>query len=557
MSDYQSQIATPIEVSLVSPSYIEIYKDNRLVTTQYYTQGNHYLDTSLLPTGTYSITLKTISINGQTSSRTAYFVKTDALPLYSLPNFYISYGKVADIDNTETFPHIRSVDSINVSAEQRIHDFFGVAEHAVLLGNNEFIGEIEFISQLPQVSIIASSAASNFGDYGIGLAISGYIHDVSVSTIYRRIWANENSDSQHVNEYVSDSLDSSSRISTDFSYQISDTMLDFGLGYGLENQQTTHFYSFSVDHKFHISDRTLLDVDLSTSVNQGENNLFLTFTLNFDNSDGGFDYAITSYAERVDDKTANQTDNTLGMGIEAGKHVNIGNSSNYSLSELNASSKSHYLSQFISSETPSTNFNAQTTVNRRDNKTSTLYNLKGFTSHVYTAEHHGAFSGQESDSGVMLHVYSPKTGQYDVLVNGRTAMTIEGNKSYFLSLPSFQTYDIAISSRSHDLRVLDSKRIVTLHEGNVQDLDWDAQSSYLLISQFISPSGTPIKNADIEGGAEFAQTDEEGFSQVDMLAGHSLTLVGSHGQHCQVNTDAIKPEDDVAYVDSLVCYPVQ
>ncbi|MGF1742380.1 TcfC E-set like domain-containing protein [Vibrio profundum] len=555
MNNYQSQIATPLEVSLVSPSYIEIYKDNRLVTTQYFTQGNHYLDTSLLPTGTYSIQLKTIAINGQTSSRTTYFVKTDALPLYSLPSFYISYGQLADISSTETFPRVNGVDSINISAEQRLHHFFGLAEHTVLLGNKEFIGELEFISQLPQVSIIASSAASNLGDYGAGLAVSGYVHHVNISTIYRRIWANESADSQRVNQYVSDSLSSTSRISTDFSYQLSDTMLDFGLGYGLDNQQSTHFYSFGVDHKFHLSDHTSLNINLDTSTNQDENSLFLTFTFNFDDV-GGFDYAVSSYAERIDDKNEDHTDDTLGMSVEAGKHFKVGDSSNYYLSDLSASSKSRYLTQFISTETPTANLNAQTTVNRSDSTTSTLYNIKAFTSHVYTGAHHGAFSGNENDSGVMLHVYAPKEGKYDVLVNGRVTMTIENNKSYFLSLPSFKTYDIAISSRSHDLRVLDSKREVTLHDGSVQDLDWRAQSTYLLIGQFVSPSGVPISHADIEGGAEFAQTDEEGFSQVDVLSGHSLTLATSNHHHCEVNTDNIHPEDDVAYVDHLVCHPL-
>ena len=185
-----------------------------------------------------------------------------------------------------------------------------------------------------------------------------------------------------------------------------------------------------------------------------------------------------------------------------------------------------------------------------------FYNIKAFTSHVYTGAHHGAFSGTENDSGVMLHVYAPKEGRYDVLVNGRVTMTIENNKSYFLSLPSFKTYNISISSRSHDLRVLDSKREVTLHDGSVQDLDWRAQSTYLLIGQFVSPSGVPISHADIEGGAEFAQTDDEGFSQVDVLSGHSLTLATSNHHHCKVNTDNIHPEDDVAYVDHLVCHPL-
>ena len=96
-------------------------------------------------------------------------------------------------------------------------------------------------------------------------------------------------------------------------------------------------------------------------------------------------------------------------------------------------------------------------------------------------------------------------------------------------------------------------REITLYPGNVQSLRWAAQSYFTLIAQAVSPAGAPIVNALVESGKGVAETDANGYFQIDMRRDDQIRIARNGAAACLVRLPDVTVRDDYASVGKVVC----
>jgi hypothetical protein len=92
-----------------------------------------------------------------------------------------------------------------------------------------------------------------------------------------------------------------------------------------------------------------------------------------------------------------------------------------------------------------------------------------------------------------------------------------------------------------------------LYPGNVQALSWRAESFFTVFGQALSPAGVPIADALVQTAKGIAQTDANGYFQVDMRRGDVITINRSQGAACHASLGVMVVKDDFASAGKVVC----
>ena len=554
LTNRRDQVATPIDVSMVTPSYVEIFRNQTLLDTQYFPPGNHFIDTARLPTGAYQIQIKIKDIAGNESTRSFFFVKSDLLPLSNQPEYYVSYGRLASLTSNDVLPALSDLDLITLASEQRVYKFFGLAEHISFFNYSEILSELDLVAQMPYVDFTLSGGMSNFGDIGAGFSVTSSLQNFTVNTIFRKIWANENSGSDDINQYLEDNQVVSSNVGANFSYNYAGYSMGLGLGYGYVDEELGHTVSINISRSYILSSDSRLSVQLSGSSQPNNHLILLTFTWDF-NISPTLTTELALNGSLMHQGGENKTDSSYATaGIEKtwGKGANV---TTYGISG-NAAPQNQYISQNLVTANPYVTANGNTDLVFNNGEKTAFYNVNWYTQNTYTVPSNFDWSGAQSYAGVMVRVNAPYSSKFSVFAGKKLLKDIQSNKSYFIPLPEFGTYTLQVVSESGSLTVLKSERKVTLYDGNTHTIYWDAKEAFLLIGTVVTPAGDLVAQADIEGGLDFAQTDEDGFTQVETVLGSQLNLKSLSGTECIIDTNNIHPEDGIAYEDEVICVPV-
>lgn len=91
---------TPLTVLLTRNSRVDAYRNNQLLGTFYLSPGDQSIDTSLFPSGSYSVQLRIYESNQLVRTENAPFTKTGSLDDGSL-HWFIQGGKIADSETSE------------------------------------------------------------------------------------------------------------------------------------------------------------------------------------------------------------------------------------------------------------------------------------------------------------------------------------------------------------------------------------------------------------------------------------------------------------------------
>jgi hypothetical protein len=147
-----------------------------------------------------------------------------------------------------------------------------------------------------------------------------------------------------------------------------------------------------------------------------------------------------------------------------------------------------------------------------------------------------------------------KDAIFDVLVDEVVRGRVRAGRSLSLFVPGYRTYKVrlvptAASAVSYDTAARD----VTLYPGNVRSLDWRAESYVTVFAQAISASGAPIRNALVETSKSIAETDSNGYFQLDVRQGDPVTISNGDGPACQITLPKLVVRNDFASVGRAVC----
>ena len=138
----------------------------------------------------------------------------------------------------------------------------------------------------------------------------------------------------------------------------------------------------------------------------------------------------------------------------------------------------------------------------------------------------------------------------DEVVRGR----VKGGGTLSLFVPGYRTYKVrlvptAASAVSYDVAARD----VTLYPGNVQRLGWTADPYVTVFAQAVSAGGVPIANALVETAKGVAETDSNGYFQIDVRQGDPITISKGDEAMCQIQLPELRVRNDFASAGKAVC----
>ena len=98
-ADLERSLGTEIELYFSTRSRVEIYREGRLISSEYYNVGNQLLNTADLPNGSYTIELRIIDAAGKATIEERYYSKTANIPPADQPLYFIHVGRLEnDLD---------------------------------------------------------------------------------------------------------------------------------------------------------------------------------------------------------------------------------------------------------------------------------------------------------------------------------------------------------------------------------------------------------------------------------------------------------------------------
>ncbi|WP_440615562.1 TcfC E-set like domain-containing protein [Cysteiniphilum sp. 6C5] len=551
LTNLNEQIATPVEVNIIVPSYVDVYRGNTLIDTQYFPPGNHFLDTRSFPSGAYMLRLETRTLTNQTSNKQVYFIKTNALPLLTLPNYYISYGRLAELVSGTTFPTLTDLNVLTFEAKQRLSKSFGIGEHITMFNQQEAIGEFMFMMELSHLSLYNSLAVSNFGDLGLAFSIAGNVSGVTLNTFFRQTWVKENS-SSYINQYFEDTQTSNTNIGTSLSFNWHDINFTTSLSYAYIDNNFQHDIGFGIAKTLSFGDNNDLTLSLSLDHSKSNKSAFLQLTWSFATQNGW--YMAAGLEGQVSQQSEKEVQREENIKLNIGKEFAGSDYQNDVGVSTEVNHNTQYYSQYAS--TSNRYFNSLQQLNlaqSKHDKSVISYNIQTSSSLAYTPITNWGISGSDNRSGVLIYVNADIPSKYTIYVDGKENAIIDSNESYFVPMSVYKEHNVQVQAHEVTLSVPNNDRDIILYPGNVETIELNAKPAVLIMGNFVNRQGEILSYAKITGGLEPSETDADGFAQIDVILGDKLTLGTKDGQTCTVNANDLEAEDGIAFQDEIIC----
>lgn len=559
-TDIASESATRLQVFLGSRSMVEIYRDGRLVSSQFYDPGNQMLDTSNLPFGSYDVEIRIVDAAGVVTRQTRFFIKSTQLAPPGEPQWFLEGGEVMARSLDATVPEDAGTVQVRGGWRSRLRDDVGyavggagVATHALAEGSLTWLQ--------PMFTLGGSLMTSSQGDNGWALLATGRWRDLSGAVALRSTHAVETPASTDDYQLVSGSSDSRS---VTLNYPVlggqlgaqyfdsssigSDTTI-YGLRY-TRNLQLGLFPPVFLNVQLTRTDDdtvAMVGLDLTGFGDHWSWRLNPSLRHRAPASGGGSDAPVLSasggwrdgdrWAEDVETSLRTVIDDTsTTLGLDARVASDVG--------RLQAT-----MDQVQADSGDSRRFNAR------------------YDTSLVAGGHHFGFGGRQTASGsVLVDLRSaPDSAEFDILVDGRRLYSVRGGRQVPLMLPAYHRYTLQLADRGLSLLHFDNvPREVMIYPGTVVTLSYPVQQVVVAFGRLVRPPSAcaappcapePLANARLVDLPGLALTEEDGSFQVEMLNGTRRLRARKSGEECT----AVMPEPRMSngnlLLGTLECLP--
>lgn len=555
--------ATPLILFLPQPARVELLIDGRLVGSRSYEAGNISIDTSALPTGSYAVLLRIHGLNGSVREERRFFVKNAQVPPLGHPQFFAYAGLLANTRAHDPFSISKTL-YYQTGAALRLSN--GLAIDASLLGTQDkAIFEAGSWLIVGPGRFRAAGLASTAGDFGaLFQGTSATNGPLSMSFDIRRIWSKEGGPliplASHVDGF--DGTPPSGVQLANGSY----TQATASLGLRIANAYLSVVGSYRKDRDFR-ADYTLgpslnwpiltrghfqLVLDASA---QRTRTALVTFAglrllytagpmavLGTLGHRAGWDKADdTSRSRLVGSLSAqysHETEDRTLLNLEAGAERDIEASSIHGGGSL--------YSRFGNVRA---NF-----LHAVEGDGGTQYDLT-FQSGIALGGGAATLGGRDIDqSALVISVDGDSDATFNVLVDDAPRGQVTVGQQLSLFVPGYRDYAVRlVPEKGSNVSYDSSEKQVTLYPGNVRSLAWRAESYFTVFGQALTTSGEPIADALVETPKGIAQTDSNGYFQVDVREGDPIEISKSGTASCEIRLPRLNVSNDFASAGKLTC----
>ena len=552
-TDLEYSYSTNIFLFLSSPSIVEIFKDDKLITVQEYETGNQQIDTRHLPNGSYKITLRITDSRGVTQEEDYFFAKSTLLPPKDQPEYFVELGQIGESTQERVLPEFRDEYLGRTGAAYRLKDNLGVNfeflqsdKLSALQGGAVYLGN--------KYNVQSKLLLSNEGDWGIDLNGQLANNNIILNLNFRKV---ENADTDiDFNEF--------NLIPQSFSQSTVSASTNFLGGtislLASQNKRQDEEDSESIGYRY---TRPLLrknryQINLSSSAFVEDDDTSISFGISFNNLSGKFQFNSDSrYAYQDND---GDTESDIEYSARADYTDKNSTFGDYSLG-LHASN-------FVNSKSIGTRFQTRSALGKADvlyehidnNDSDSITRYIGNASFsVYASGKNVAWGGNRTaNSGSIIKLDSESIdAPFEVFVNRQPYGFAKSGKSTIVALQPYNEYSIQIKPRGNEFVHFDEKiHRVTLYPGNVETLNWKISPVTILISNAIFKDGSPVEFAKFENTIGFASTDAGGWFQVEIANRDPLILSKKGTPICKIELPNFEVEQGIAVLDEVVCTPI-
>jgi hypothetical protein len=563
-TDREAVVGTPIVLFLARPARVDILVDGRLVDTRAYEAGNNLLNTSSLPSGSYSLLLRIHESGGAVREERRFFAKNLQIAPAGHPVYFAYLGMLANTRPGSPVSLSRNL-YYQLGTSRRLND--RLALDLSVGGTSEkpiFSAGAWFITSLGRLRV--SGLVSAAGDRGALVQIaSGGTGRLNVNFDLRRIWSHDGKPLIPLSNYV-DTFDSQplngtqvggsyTQISGSVGYRFGDAYLSV-IGSLRKDSGRPPDYSVGPAVNWPIVNSNGLQVALQANAE---------FTRE---TSGGYvgvrmffasrGYSVSSTAGRrsisgdgdsrpaswraVGDTTAH-----FAYGDEDGTDVALAGGLAREIDSTTVHAEGSVYSRFGSLRGEVS----------RDFEGSKLaqYGLSLQTGAVANRDDFVLGGRNLEESGVVVSVDgSARDAQLDVLIDGQPRGRVKAGDRLPVFLRPYHAYSVKLRPVDAASVWFDaSARELTLYPGNVEHLRWSVENLLTVFGRAVREDGTPVADAMVTSKKGIGQSNSEGYFQIETSASDVLSFDSGNGKACNIIVEGLGQERDWASLGKVIC----
>ena len=552
-TDLDYSQSTEIFQFLTSPSLIEIFKDDVLVSVAEYEAGNQQIDTLTLPGGSYPIRLRITNARGEIREEEYFFVKSGLLPPKDQPLYFAEFGRIGESIQKDTLPEYTNEHLARAGAAYRLGDNFGI-NFELLNGANVSLAQGGAIYLGSNYNIQGNLMQSSDSDWGIDLRGQMNRKGVNMSFNYRKVEADtENTNSNDEVKLVPNSFTQSSLSASTLFF---DGTLSFRSRYNKRtNQDGVTSYGF--EYRKPLYRRNRYQIDLTSSSFVEDDDLSMWVGLSFNRFADKKQYS--SNLRFVSQDTEDSTEQDIEYNGEITYSDNDPKFGDYSLGL--------FANDTLDQSAIGTRVRSQSPLGRGDllfelvdDKSSGSYEryFGNASFSVFSSGKDIAWGGnRNSKAGLIVDLESELLDSpFEVFVDRQPHGYAKSGKATVIGLHPYENYEIQIKPRGEEIvHFKDSIHNVTLYPGNVETLHWEVNPIIILISNAVYEDGTAVASAKFDNTIGFASTDDGGWFQIEIADNSPLILSKGGKPVCKITLPELEAEQGVAILDQVTCSP--
>lgn len=527
-----------LTVFLPSRSTVELVVDGRVYARRTYPAGNQAIDTAGLPDGAYDVVLRIRDDAGNVTEETQFFAKSIDVPLRDAPTYILQAGLLVE-EERRALPAVTPTPLLRAGTAWRLTNDLALGGN--LLATDEVaVGslDLDYFSSLGILS--ASLLGSSDGDYGLSVTLYGRLGDLSYSLSGQMLERAEEPDLYALDSDRDPLGPSYRQLNFSLSYPLHEDV-DLSLrGFWRDDAYSDDSYLVGPLLTWRLYQDSWIGISLDAQVTKTDDETYGLAQVRLFQTIGEKRRWSVNAAAGVSSAFDRGDDSAYETGVRPYGSAQVQWADGDLLEEdlrlyggllydLDAS-LSGFAGVDHASEWALLSGEARTT---RLDGGDTASSLQAGLSTALSLDQRGVAVGgsQLAQSAVVVLLESADDATlYDILVDGQPRLTVRGSTRSVLPLPPYRTYRVAVrpqggSAVSGNLL----ERSVTLYPGNSVTLEWATERVVAVFGRALDAAGSPLANARLEGGAEPALTDADGFYQVDLAEGTALRVTTSRG----------------------------
>lgn len=564
-TDREAVSGTPVVLFLAQPARVDILIDGRLVDSRAYEAGNVLLDTSVLPTGSYSLVLRIHEASGAIREERRFFAKNAAIAPVGQPVYFAYAGMLANTRPGRPISLSRDL-YYQLGTARRVSERLALDASVIgTSGKPIFNAGAWLITSLGRVRVAGLVSAA--GDRGALVQVnSGETGRLNVNFDLRRIWSHDGKPLIPLSNYV-DTFDSEplngrqtgegsyTQISGSIGYRFGAAYLSV-IGSLRKDQGRPADYSVGPNLNWPVVNAGGLQVALQANAELtretrggyvGVRMFFASGAYSVSSSAGrraisGNGDAAPSRQRAVGDTTAH-----FAYGDENGTDVALAGGFTRELDSATAHAEGSLYSRFGS---------VRGEISRDfEGSRRTQYGLSLQTGAVANRDDLVVGGRNLEESGLVISVDGgARQARFEVLIDGQPRGRVSAGERLPVFLQPYHAYSVRLRPVDAAPVWYDSAaRQFTLYPGNVEHVQWHVESLLTVFGRAVREDGTPVAEAAVTSKRGISLSNAQGYFQIDTSANDLLSFDSGNGNICAIRISGLDQERDYASLGKVIC----